>query len=101
MGAKLTVAIPVKIENMSNFDWGSNVNLTYHWYDAAGNVVVWDGLRTSLAGTAKTAIAAVNAQVALPATPGTYKLRYEVVQEGVAWFSGKGVPMGSATLKVQ
>src|SRR2546428_6645236 len=91
MGAKLTVAIPVKIENMSNFDWGSNVNLTYHWYDAAGNVVVWDGLRTSLAGTAKTVIAAVNAQVAVPATPGTYKLRYDIVQEGVTWFSGQGM----------
>ena len=76
---------------MSNFDWGSNVNLTYHWYDAAGNVVVWDGLRTSLAGTAKTVIAAVNAQVAVPATPGTYKLRYDIVQEGVTWFSGQGM----------
>src|SRR5207244_12419597 len=91
MSAKVTMSVPVKIENMSNFDWGSNVNLTYHWYDAAGNVVVWDGLRTSLAGTAKTVIAAVNAQIAVPATPGTYKLRYDIVQEGVAWFSGQGM----------
>src|SRR2546428_1566811 len=91
MGAKLTVAIPVKIENMSNFDWGSNVNLTYHWYDSAGNLVEWDGLRTSLAGTARTQIAATNAQIAVPATPGTYKLRYDIVQEGVAWFSGQGM----------
>src|SRR5712691_10500706 len=91
MGTKLVVSVPVKIENMSNFDWGANVNLSYHWYDAADNVVAWDGLRTSLAGTPKTVIAAVNAQIAVPSTPGTYKLRYDIVQEGVTWFSGQGM----------
>ncbi|MDQ2969356.1 MAG: hypothetical protein M3R37_13715, partial [Actinomycetota bacterium] len=91
MFAKTIASVPVKIENMSNFDWGSNVNLSYHWYDAAGNLVDWDGLRTPLAGTARTQIAALNAQIAVPATPGTYKLRYDIVQEGVAWFSGQGM----------
>ncbi|TMC46922.1 MAG: hypothetical protein E6J23_01340 [Chloroflexi bacterium] len=91
MNASSTTLVPVRIENMSNFDWGSNVNLSYHWYDAAGNAVQWDGLRTSLAGTARTQIAAVNAQIAVPATPGIYKLRYDIVQEGVAWFSGQGM----------
>src|SRR2546430_17089317 len=91
MCTKLVVSVPVKIENMSNFDWGSNVNLSYHWYDAADNVVAWDGLRTSLDGTPKKVIAAVDAQIAVPSTPGTYKLRYDIVQEGVAWFSGQGM----------
>jgi N-acetylmuramoyl-L-alanine amidase-like protein len=91
MNAKATVLVPVKIENMSNFDWGTNVNLSYHWYDAAGNLVAWDGLRTPLAGTPRTHIAAVNAQIAVPSTPGTYRLRYDIVQEGVAWFSGQGM----------
>src|SRR5438132_12642 len=101
MNAKSTTLVPVRIENMSNFDWGANVNLSYHWYDAAGNVLEWNGLRTSLAGTARTQIAAINAQILVPATPGTYKLRFDVVQEGVAWFSGQGVPMGSVTLQAQ
>jgi hypothetical protein len=91
MGAKTTVSVPVKIENMSNFDWGSNVNLSYHWYDSAGNLVSWDGLRTSLAGTARTQIASISAQIAVPTTPGAYKLRYDIVQEGVAWFSSQGM----------
>ncbi|MDQ2915084.1 MAG: N-acetylmuramoyl-L-alanine amidase, partial [Chloroflexota bacterium] len=91
MGVKTTVSVPVKIENMSNFDWGSNVNLSYHWYDAGGNLLAWDGLRTSLAGTARTQIAAINAQIAVPTTPGTYKLRFDIVQEGVAWFSSQGM----------
>jgi N-acetylmuramoyl-L-alanine amidase-like protein len=102
MGAKLTVSVPVRITNMSNFDWGSNVNLSYHWYDAAGNLLAWDGLRTPLAGTARTHIAAVNAKIAVPATPGTYRLRYDIVQEGVAWFSGQGMqtPIKQVTVVV-
>ena len=100
MNAKTTASVPVKIENMSNFDWGSNVNLSYHWYDAAGNLVSWDGLRTSLAGTARTQIAAINAQIAVPATPGTYKLRYDIVQEGVAWFSSQGMQTPVKTVTV-
>jgi hypothetical protein len=91
MNASSTTLVPVRIENMSNFDWGANVNLSYHWYDAAGNLLEWNGLRTALAGTAQTQIAAVNAQIAVPATPGTYKLRYDIVQEGVTWFSGQGM----------
>lgn len=100
MGTKTTVSVPVRIENMSNFDWGSNINLSYHWYDAAGNVVVWDGLRTSLAGTARTNVAAVNAQILVPPTPGTYKLRYDIVQEGVTWFSGQGMQTPVVTVSV-
>jgi len=85
---------------MSNFDWGSNVNLSYHWYDAAGNLVSWDGLRSPLAGTARTQIAAIDAQILVPATPGTYKLRYDIVQEGVAWFSSQGMQTPVKTVSV-
>src|SRR5438132_10683497 len=100
MNAKSTTLVPVRIENMSNFDWGANVNLSYHWYDAAGNVLEWNGLRTSLAGTARTQIAAINAQILVPATPGTYKLRYDIVQEGVTWFSGQGMQTPVKTVTV-
>jgi hypothetical protein len=100
MNAKSTTLVPVRIENMSNFDWGASVNLSYHWYDAAGNLLEWNGLRTSLAGTARTQIAAINAQIAVPATPGTYKLRYDIVQEGVAWFSGQGMQTPVKTIAV-
>jgi N-acetylmuramoyl-L-alanine amidase len=100
MNAKSTTLVPVRIENMSNFDWGANINLSYHWYDAAGNVVEWNGLRTSLAGTARTQIAAISAQILVPETPGTYKLRYDIVQEGVTWFSDQGMQTPVKTISV-
>jgi len=92
-GAGTTIALPVTLSNPAGADaWtagGANpVNLTYHWYDGAGNVVVWDGLRTSLgtdvpAGTSRT----VTATVAVPAAAATYTLKLALVKEGVAWLS--------------
>src|SRR5437879_11947727 len=84
MGTKVIVSVPVKIENMSNFDWGANVNLSYHWYEAADNVVAWDGLRTSLAGNPQTVIAACNAQMAVRVSAGVFTRSYDIMTEGCA-----------------
>ena len=100
MNKGLTILIPVRVQNLSNFDWGGNVNLSYHWYDASGSVVVWDGLRTSLADIPRNAVGVLSAQVAAPATPGTYTLRYDIVQEGVAWFSGAGMQTPTVQVSV-
>jgi hypothetical protein len=43
----------------------------------------------------------LNVIVKMPSAAGSYDLRFDVVQEGVAWFSGQGVPMGNATLQAQ
>ena len=89
--------VPITVTNSGNFVWnaaGTNpVDLGYHWSDAAGNTILWDGLRTKLSadvapGTSQT----LQAQLQFPSTPGTYTLRWDMVQEGVTWFSGKGVP---------
>ena len=89
-GARSTVK--VVLYNGSNFSWDpqGGVNLAYHWQDLAGNVVAWEGLRTPLAIAPGTA-ANVNATVVAPTVAGTYALRFDLVQEGVTWFSGRGV----------
>jgi hypothetical protein len=67
------------------------VNLGYHWYNAAGAAVVWDGSRHEAArDLASGQSVNLTAQVAAPTQPGTYFLRFDLVQEGVAWFSLKG-----------
>ena len=91
LGARLVANVPLRVQNLSNFDWGSNVNLSYHWLDASGRVVAWDGLRTPLAGITRNQVQSISAQVAVPAQPGTYLLRYDIVQEGVTWFSDAGM----------
>ncbi|HEV8537142.1 MAG TPA: N-acetylmuramoyl-L-alanine amidase [Candidatus Limnocylindria bacterium] len=100
MPARLTITVPLRIQNLSNFDFGSSINLSYHWYDSTGKVVVWDGLRTPLAGMRRTELHNVIATVAVPAQPGTYTLRYDIVHEGVTWFSAAGMQTPAETVIV-
>ncbi len=89
MGAGLTVAVPVTLTNAGDETWTPGVvSLAYHWYDAAGNAVVWDGVRTTIGAVpiAPRAAVTVTAQIAAPTAPGTYVLRLALVKEGVAWF---------------
>ena len=92
----VTFAAKVTLTNTSQSIWTAAgtgpVRLSYHWLDAGGNVVVWDGARSPLPldvlpGTTL----AVNATVLAPQTYGTYTLRFDLVRDGVAWFSQKGV----------
>ena len=89
-GASAPVSITV--QNIGNEIWniaGANpVRLSYHWYDAAGNAVMWDGPRTALladvvAGASQT----LTTTIAAPSTPGTFRLNFALVKEGVAWFA--------------
>jgi FkbM family methyltransferase len=86
----------VRIANESQETWygyGENpVYLSYHWENANGDPLIFDGLRTELiepelppAGTAQQYIS-----VTPPKLPGKYKLVATMVQEGVCWFEDKG-----------
>jgi hypothetical protein len=100
MPTLMTTGVPVRIQNLSGSDWDGTVNLSYHWIDAGGRAVVWDGLRTPLAGVRAGEVRDVTANVAGPSAAGTYTLRWDVVKEGVAWFSGRGVQMPSAAVGI-
>jgi hypothetical protein len=90
-----TSSIEIKLRNSGTVTWpagGANpVRLSYHWL-SGGAVLTWEGLRTALpkdiaAGESVT----VQLAVMPPERAGTYTLRVELVQEGVAWSSDLGV----------
>lgn len=100
--------VPVTLTNTGLITWSaagpSPVHAAAHLYDLADRVVVWDGERTSLASDVPPGQSVtVNVAVAVPpsATSATYLFRVDLVQEGVAWFSGSGVAMVSAGASVQ
>src|SRR4029077_15294369 len=68
---------------------GANpVDLAYHWIDAAGNAVVWDGARTKLQADGPPApVQQLTAPITAPPAPGTYILQLALVKEGVAWLN--------------
>jgi hypothetical protein len=68
------------VKNTSNFFWANNaqyqpVNFSYHWLDANGKMVVFDGMRTSLPfSLSPRESAALSAIVKAPSQPGKYSL---------------------------
>ena len=90
-----TATIAVAIKNASREDWpaggASPVNLSYHWIDRSGKIVVFDGERTSLPKDLKAGESVkVQAKIKSPDQPGDYVLRMTMVQESVAWFDDRG-----------
>jgi hypothetical protein len=87
------------VRNRGSATWnrgGPNpVRASYHWYDTRGNVVIWEGLRTRLprdvAPGQSSGVFTITIQA--PSTPGTYFIKYDMVKEGVTWFSWTGAPM--------
>jgi len=88
-----TVSVPVTNTGVATWNAGgpNAVALAYHWHDATGATVVWDGARSPLAADlAPGASATVSARVVAPDRSGTYTLTLDLVREGVGWFAALG-----------
>lgn len=90
------LTLPVLLENASAQIWaGSRLNpiqLSYHWLDSAGCVVLLDGARTPLpvAEVRPGQSVEMQMQVVAPATSGRFQLMLLPVQVGRSWFDQLG-----------
>jgi len=100
----------VKVKNISSVVWPSKgepnaqygINLSYHWLDKGGRVVVHDGVRTSLPyDIHPDEEVMLDALVAAPNNAGEYFLEWEMVQEGVSWFKDKGGKTSRIHVKIE
>lgn len=88
--------IGVSIVNRSEQVWVGDsfrpVNLSYHWLNDSGEILVLDGLRTPLptGGIAPGQTLNTETQVLAPHEAGSYTLVLTLVQELVGWFEDKG-----------
>jgi SpoIID/LytB domain protein len=104
VGASLLLS--VRVSNYGARAWpagGSNpVHLSYHILTTGGSPITWDGQRGMLpSDIAVGQSAVVQVPVALPSSIGTYQIAWDLVQEGVAWFSQLGVGRLQETISVQ
>lgn len=95
----------VKLTNTSRVPWSATgtdaVRLGYHWADLATNSIVWDGQRTGLpADVPAGASTTVTVTIPTPTKPGLYLLRFDLVREGIAWFSSNGVATANVTVAI-
>jgi peptidoglycan hydrolase-like amidase len=100
-----TVTIPVALRNHETALWPATgeqaVKLSYHLYDAAGRVVAWDGLRSSLPSDLPAGGGdVIPMTITVPALTGTYTVKPDLVRDGVGWFSSRGAATGSFPLRV-
>ena len=98
MIAGTTVDAPVYLANIGrNTWWQGSANpfkLAYHWVNnITGETIIYDGERTSLPyDMGPNGQANIMAKVKVPPVSGSYTLKWDLVQEGVTWFSSQGVP---------
>jgi subtilisin family serine protease len=97
--------IPVTVTNIGTSAWSAGgstpVHLAAHLYDASGFVAVWDGARTSFASdVAPGAQVQTSVIVDAPVSAGAYKVKIDLVREGITWFSALGVATGDLDLGV-
>src|SRR5206468_119063 len=98
-----TLMIPVALRNRDTVNWPAvgeqAVKLSYHLYDAAGRVIAWDGLRSSLPDDLPVGGGdVIPMTVAAPALTGTYTVKPDLVRDGVGWFSSAGGAPGEVHL---
>jgi subtilisin family serine protease len=91
------IDVPITVTNASSFAWPATgadaVHLAFHWADPSGRTLVWDGRRSALpADVPAGATTLVRATIPTPPLPGAYRLRLDLVREGVTWFSAENVP---------
>jgi len=102
MSVNQTVYVTINVANNGTKTWtvAGNFHLSYHW--AQSNVVVVeDGARTNLPFDLPSCVGTSPlAKLVAPPAPGTYTLEWDMVEEGVTWFSTKGVPTGNRTVTV-
>ena len=100
-----TRTLTVQVTNMGSLTWTpafpNPFRLSYHWFRGTQEVIR-DGLRTHLSGpVASNKSVTLNANLRAPSSPGTYILKWDMLQEGVTWFRNKGVATGNQTVVVK
>ncbi len=92
------IMIDLSITNRSRFfTWpasGENaVSISYNIYNSLSETIVFDGTRAAIKNDVKPGeTIAVPMNIKIPASGGRYIIEYDIVQEGVAWFSSRGNP---------
>jgi hypothetical protein len=100
-----TIALKVKIKNLSEISWPAfnsssqtcYLNLGNHWLNELGEIIINDdGRKPLIDGLESQAEIELELTVTIPQPAGNYTLELDMVHEGVAWFKDKG----SQTLKI-
>ncbi len=83
-------SVRVTIRNTGDLPWakGRRINLSYHWLNGKGRVIVQDGERTDVPlPVSPGGTVTLEARLRAPGRAGVLYLQWDVVEEQVCWFS--------------
>jgi phosphoglycerol transferase MdoB-like AlkP superfamily enzyme len=83
-------SVQIRVKNDGYLPWepDKKFRLGYHWLANDGSVAEWNGVRSGLpAAVAPGETTELTARIKMPEKPGLYRLQWDMVQEGVLWFS--------------
>jgi hypothetical protein len=94
--------IEVRVRNASPCLWPVSVHLGYHWEPLEPGLARTDGGERGFPPGPLSAHASENiaAKLVAPAAPGRYRLRLDLVNENVDWFSNRGGQTADLQVKV-
>ncbi len=98
--------IAVHVENTGLQPWPAGgptpVRLGYHWLDGTPVAVLWDGARANLPHDIQPGEdVTITVTVRAPRAEGTFILAWDMVQDGIGWFSGHAVAAKHELVRVQ
>jgi hypothetical protein len=101
-----TVEVKLRLRNDGSKTWtNSGINqmrLGYEWFTAEGEQIGLPDLRTALPKEVRPGqeVTLTAAQLQAPPDPGNYVLRWDMIEEGIAWFWWHGSPREDISLEV-
>ena len=104
-----TATVNLTFTNAGTFTWlaggATPVHLSYHWRNGAcsgTSTAVWNGRRGTFPSDVAPGgtVSNLALQLEAPSTAGTYCLVYDLVHEGVTWFSQQGADTLMTTVSI-
>lgn len=101
-----TTEVDLRLKNSGKKEWSSQAPnpclVSYHLLDEAGEVLKFDNARTVLPHIVRPGKeVSVEVRVKAPLNRGTYRLEFDLLREGLAWFKDSGSPTLVIPLKVE
>jgi len=100
-GRQLTATLLIRNTGALTWDAGERFGVAAHWRRADGEEIIWEGPRTRFQRPVKSGeTVAIEVVAAVPAHEGRWLVEWDVVQEGVGWFSEESWNLGRPSIVV-
>jgi hypothetical protein len=102
-------SVSLSFTNTGTLTWAATgadrVSLAYHWRRGpcrGTSIAIWNGTHAALSADVAPggSVTGLAATVTAPSAAGNYCLQYDLIREGITWFSWEGAPLLTRTVSI-